>query len=48
MERVNLKELNEEEWKEQCRVEVPNRFVALENLDAEVELVMAGKLLERI
>jgi hypothetical protein len=36
MERFNLKELNEVEGKEQYRVEISNRFAALETLDAEV------------
>jgi hypothetical protein len=38
MERFSLKKLNEVEGKEQFRVEVPNRFAALEDLDAEVEI----------
>jgi hypothetical protein len=38
MKRFNLKKLNEIEGKEQFHVEVSNRFVALEDLDAEVEL----------
>jgi hypothetical protein len=38
MERFNLKKLNEVEDKEQFRVEVSNRFAALEDLDAEVEI----------
>jgi hypothetical protein len=38
MERFNLKKLNEVEGKEQFRVEVPNRFPALEDLEAEVEI----------
>jgi hypothetical protein len=38
MERFNLKELNEVEGKEKYRVEVSNRFAALEDLDAEVEI----------
>jgi hypothetical protein len=38
MERFNLKNLNEEEGKETYRVEVSNRFAALEDLDAEVEI----------
>jgi hypothetical protein len=38
MERFNLKKLNEVNGKEQYHVEVSNRFVALENLDAEVEI----------
>jgi hypothetical protein len=32
MERFNLKKLNEVESKEQYRVEISNRFTALENL----------------
>jgi hypothetical protein len=38
MERFNLKKLNEVEGKERYRVEVSNRFAALEDLDAEVEI----------
>jgi hypothetical protein len=38
MERFNLKKLNEVEDKEKYHVEVPNRFKALEDLDAEVEI----------
>jgi hypothetical protein len=38
MERFNLKKLNEVGVKEQFRVEVSNRFVALEDLDTEVEI----------
>jgi hypothetical protein len=38
MERFNFKKLNEVEGIEQYRVEVSNRFAALEDLDAEVEL----------
>jgi hypothetical protein len=38
MERFNLKKLNEVEGKEQYRVEVSNRFAALEDMDAEVEI----------
>jgi hypothetical protein len=37
-ERFNLKKLNDVEGKEQFRVEVSNRFAALENLDSEVEI----------
>jgi hypothetical protein len=33
MERVNLKKSNNVEGKEQNRVEISNRFAALENLD---------------
>jgi uncharacterized metal-binding protein YceD (DUF177 family) len=38
MEKFNLKTLNEVESKEQYRVEVSNRFAALEDLDTEVEI----------
>jgi hypothetical protein len=38
MERFNLKKLNEVEGNEQFCVEVSNRFTALEDLDAEVEI----------
>jgi hypothetical protein len=38
MERFNLKKLNEVEGKEKYRVEVSNRFAALEDLDAKVEI----------
>jgi hypothetical protein len=37
-ERFHLKELSDVEGKEQYRVEVSNRFAALEDLDAEVEI----------
>jgi hypothetical protein len=38
MERFNLKKLNEVEGKEKYRVEVSNKFAALEDLDTEVEI----------
>jgi hypothetical protein len=38
MERFNLKKLNEVKGKGQCRVEVWNRFAALEDLDSEVDI----------
>jgi hypothetical protein len=38
LERFNLKKLNDVEYKEQFRVKVSNRFAALEDLDAEVEI----------
>jgi hypothetical protein len=38
MERFNLKKLDEVQGKEKYRVEVSNRFAALEDLDAEVEI----------
>jgi hypothetical protein len=39
MERFTLKKQNEEEGKDQCRVEVSNRFAALEDVNAEVEIM---------
>jgi hypothetical protein len=48
MERFNLKKLNDVECREQYRVEVSNRFAALEDLDAEVEMNSAWKRLDRI
>ncbi|PNF32123.1 hypothetical protein B7P43_G02834 [Cryptotermes secundus] len=38
MERFNLKKLNEVHSKEQYRVEISNRFAALENLNTEVDV----------
>jgi hypothetical protein len=38
MERFSLNKLNEVEGKEQYRVEISNRFAALVNLDAEVDI----------
>jgi hypothetical protein len=38
MERFSLKKLNEVEGKEQYCVEISNRYAALENLDAEVNV----------
>jgi hypothetical protein len=40
--------IQEVEGKEQCHVEDSNRFAALEDLDAEVDINRVGKLLERI
>jgi hypothetical protein len=45
MERFNLKKLNEVEVKEQVCVEVSNRFAALEDLDAEVEINSAWEMI---
>jgi hypothetical protein len=41
MERFHLKKLNDVEGKGQFRVVVSNRFEALEDLDAEVEISSA-------
>jgi hypothetical protein len=38
MERFSLKNFNEVEGKEQYCIEVSNRFAALEDLDAEVDI----------
>jgi hypothetical protein len=38
MERFNPKKLNEVEGKERYRVEVSNRFAALEDFNTEVEI----------
>jgi hypothetical protein len=38
MKGFNLKILSEVEGKEQYRVEISNRFAALENLDTEVDV----------
>jgi hypothetical protein len=45
MERFDLKKLNEVEGKEQFRVEVSNRFAALEDLDTEVEINRAWEMI---
>jgi hypothetical protein len=45
MERFSLKKLNEVEGKEQFRVEVSNRFAALEDLVAEVEINFAWEII---
>jgi hypothetical protein len=39
MERFNDRKLNEVEGKEKYRVEVWKRYAALEDLDAEVEII---------
>jgi hypothetical protein len=44
-ERFNLKKLNEVEGKEQYRVDVSNKFAALENLDAKVEINSALEII---
>jgi hypothetical protein len=45
MERFNLKKLNQVKGNEQYRVEVSNRFAALEDLDAEVETNSAWEMI---
>jgi hypothetical protein len=45
MERINLGKLNEVEDKEQYLVEVENRFAALEDLDAEMEINSAWEMI---
>jgi hypothetical protein len=46
MERFNLMKLKEVEGKEQYRVEISNRFVALENLEAEMDINRAWETIE--
>jgi hypothetical protein len=43
MEKFNLKKLNEIEGTEQYRVEIPNKFAALENLDTDVDAHRTGE-----
>jgi hypothetical protein len=45
MERFNLKNLNKVEGKEEYRVEVSSRFAALEDLDTEVDISSAWKMI---
>jgi hypothetical protein len=47
MESFNLKKLNEVEGKEQYRVEISNRFAALENLDAEMDISTAWETIRK-
>jgi hypothetical protein len=44
MDMFNLKTLNEVEGKEQYRFEASNRFAALQDLDAEVEINSAWEM----
>jgi hypothetical protein len=43
MERFNLRKLNDVEGKEQYRVEVSNRFAALEDWMQRWKLIVPGK-----
>jgi hypothetical protein len=45
MEMFSLKKLNKVEGKEQYRVEVSNRFAALEDLDAKMEINSAWEMI---
>jgi hypothetical protein len=45
IERFNLKKLNKVEDNEQYRVEISNRFAALEDLDTEVEINSAWEMI---
>jgi hypothetical protein len=45
MEMFNLKKLNEVEGKEQCRVEISNRFAALKILDTKVDVNKAWEII---
>jgi heme oxygenase len=46
-ERFNLKKLKDVVGKEQFRVEVSNRFAALEDLDREVEINSAWEIIKK-
>jgi replicative DNA helicase len=48
MERFNTKKLNDIEGKGQYYVEVSNRFAALENIDAEVDIIRAWETIREI
>jgi hypothetical protein len=48
MERFNLKKLNEVDGEEKYRVEVHNRFAALEAKTLKWKLIVLGKRSERI
>jgi hypothetical protein len=48
MKRFNLKKLKEIGGEKHYRVEVPNIFIALENLDAELEIKNAWEAIEKI
>jgi hypothetical protein len=48
MKTFNFKTLNEEEGKENCDVEVSNRFAILEDFDAEVEISTVWKSIRGI
>jgi hypothetical protein len=41
-----MKKLNDVEGKKQFRIEVSNRFAALKDLDAEVEINSAGEMIK--
>jgi hypothetical protein len=47
VERFNLKQLNEEEVKEQYQVTVKNKFAALENLDDNGDINRAWETIKR-
>jgi phosphomevalonate kinase len=46
MEKFNLKKLNEVKSKKRHRVEISNRFAALENLDTEVDVNKASETIK--
>jgi hypothetical protein len=45
MQRFNLKKLNDVEGKEQFCIEVSNKFAALKDFDAEVEINSAWEMI---
>jgi hypothetical protein len=46
MERFNLNKVNELEDKHQYEFEIPNRFAALENIDAEVDISSSWEIIK--
>jgi hypothetical protein len=48
IEKYNHKKLHEVEGKQQCCVEISKSFAGLENLDTEVNINRAWKLLDRV
>jgi len=47
-QRFNLRKLNEPEVREQCQIEITNRFAALENSDDDEDVNRTWEKLKRI
>jgi hypothetical protein len=48
LERCDLTKFDDVEVKEKYRVEISNRFAALDSLDESFTLIMLGKVLEKM
>jgi hypothetical protein len=48
MQTFSLKKLNEVEGKDECHVEISNRFAALESFDAEIDINIAWEIIRDI